>query len=192
MILSTTAYAEPRYTERKSKEDERWLWDELSKYSPSDVVTAGVLSFFWRESQYRSDAVAGWATSQKAYGIDYCKRITEKTDEGFVDGSSRDYFIRKVRWHGGYGLGQWFRMDYVEDLYDFAMEYGTSIGDAQMQVEFVFYSMQKDEELWDRLLRCKDPEKAGRLMAIYYDGSLKSVDYMGYKAKKLYEKYGGD
>lgn len=60
LFLPTQAFA--TITERKSKDSERFLWDELSMHSPSDVVTAGVLSYFWRESQYKSDSVTGWAT----------------------------------------------------------------------------------------------------------------------------------
>jgi hypothetical protein len=86
-------------------EDEAWLWDELSQHSPSDVVTAAVLSYFWRESQYRSDAVAGWGMSLAGYGVDLCETVTAKTDAGLSDGSSRSWFIKKARRHGGYGLG---------------------------------------------------------------------------------------
>ena len=188
LLLITPAHAE-RVTERKSVEDEAWLWDALSQHSPSDVVTAAVLSYFWRESQYRSDAVAGWGNSLAGYGIDLCETVTEKTDAGLSDGSSRDWFIKKARRHGGYGLGQWYRASYVEDLYDFAREWGTSIGDAEMQCAFVFHSLERKEDIWKRLKRCKDPEKAGRLVAIYYDGTRTGVEYIGYKAGRLYDKY---
>ena len=187
-MLITPAYAE-RVTERKSMEDEAWLWDELSQHSPSDVVTAAVLSYFWRESQYSSDAVAGWGMSLAGYGIDLCETVTERADAGLADGSSRDWFIKKARRHGGYGLGQWYRTSYVEDLYDFAQSWGTSIGDAEMQCAFVFHSLKQDKVLWKRLNRCKDPEKAGRLIAIYYDGSQTAAPYIGYKAGRLYDKY---
>ena len=98
LLAGTAAFAdEPVFTERKGKGVEAWLWEELSQYSPSDVVTAGVLSYFWRESQYRSDAVAGWGSSLAGYGIDLCETVTEETDKGLEDGSSRSYFIRKAR-----------------------------------------------------------------------------------------------
>ena len=140
LLLTTTASA--TYTERKGNGAERFLWDELSKNSPSDYVTAAVLSYFWRESQYRSDAVAGWASSLHGYGVDLCKTITEKTDKGLSDGSSREWFIKQVRKHGGYGLGQWYRTSYLEDLYDYARESGESIGSAEMQCGFVIHSLK--------------------------------------------------
>ena len=187
LLLTTTA--EATVTERKGRGAEQFLWDELSQHSPSDVITAAVLSYFWRESQYRSDAVAGWATSMHGYGVDLCAKITSRTDRGLEDGSSRDYFIRKARKHGGYGLGQWYRKDFLEDLYDFAQESGESIGSAEMQCEFIFHSLKQDKDLWHRLKRCDDPEKAGRLIAIYYEGSPSAAPYVGYKAKQFYNKY---
>ncbi len=190
LLAGTAAFAdEPVFTERKGKGVEAWLWEELSQYSPSDVVTAGVLSYFWRESQYRSDAVAGWASSLAGYGIDLCETVTEETDKGLDDGSSRSYFIRKARRYGGYGLGQWRNSDYLGDLYDFAQDYGTSVGDAKMQCAYIFESLRDNRKLWKKLRRCLDPERAGRLIAIYYDGSQSGAPYMGYKAGRLYEKY---
>ena len=189
LLLTTTASAEPVITERKGEGVERFLWDELSVWSPTDQITAAVLAYFWRESQYRSDAVAGWGNSLAGYGIDLCEEVTSRTDKGLADGSSRDYFIRKARKHGGYGLGQWYRKDFLEDLYDFAQESGESIGSAEMQCAFVFHSLKQDKDLWRRLKRCDDPEKAGRLVAIYYEGSPSAAPYVGYKAKQFYDKY---
>lgn len=192
LILGSTAAGgeEPFYTERKK--NEAWLWEELSEHSPSEAVTAGVLSYFWRESQYRSDSVSGWATVLNEQGRDLCGEILRKTDRGLEDGSSRKWFVTTVRSCGGYGLGQWHSITYLRDLYDFAQDYGTSIGDARMQCAFVFHSLEQNKKLWKKLKRCTDPERAGRLIAIYYDGTQDGAEYMGYKAGRLWEKYGGE
>lgn len=190
LLLTTTASA--TYTERKGDGAEELLWEELSKHSPSDYVTAAVLSYFWRESQFRSDAVAGWASSLHGYGIDLCKKVTNKTDKGLKDGSSRDYFVKACQKYGGYGLGQWQSEKKVMALYTFAQDYEGSIGDAELQCAFVMDNLKNDyPDLWKRLKRCDDAEQAGRLIAIYYDGSPTAADYIGWKAAKFYEKYGG-
>ena len=187
---SSVAFADDAvFTERKNTDHEAWLWEELSQHSPNDIVTAGILSYFWRESQYRSDAVAGWWRAIAYDGLDLCSMVLEETDEGLSNGSSEDYFISKARTYGGYGLGQWYSMNYLEELYKFARQYGTSIGDAQMQCEFVFMSLQDNEELWEELLKCDDPDWAGRLIAVYYDGTEHGATYMGYTSRILYEKY---
>lgn len=187
MLLITPASAE-HITERKSKADEAWLWTELEKHSPSDYVTAGVLAYFWRESQYQSDAVSGAATIRAEQGWDLCRWVRRKTDKGLEDGSSRQWFVKTVRECGGYGLGQWHSVGYLRDLYRYARKQGTSIADAEMQCGFVFHSLKQDKKLWRRLKKCKDAEKAGRLIAVLYDGS-DSYEYMGQKAARLYEKY---
>ena len=189
-LLLPAAPAEAEHiTERKSKRDEAWLWAELEKHSPNAYVTAGVLSYFWRESQYRSDSVSGWATILAEQGWDLCRSVRKKTDAGLDDGSSRAYFLRIVRECGGYGLGQWYSTGYLEDLYEFSRDFGGSIADAEMQCAFVFHSLRQDRTLWRRLKRCRDAERAGRLIAIFYDGSTAGADYMGRKAALLFEKY---
>lgn len=194
MLSTTVAFAECdgldiRYTEHKSKTDEAWLWHELNRYSPSEYITAGILGYFWRESQYRSDVVAGCYISLKGTGRDLCKEMIEKVDPGLIDGSSKEIFLKLSKKYGGYGLGQWCSHHYLEDLYGFASDYGTSIGDARMQCKFIFLSLQKDEKLWAKLLKCHDAERTGRLIGIYYDGTEHGAPYIGYKAQKLYEKY---
>ena len=192
MLSGVVAFAEggePKFTKRKIMKDEAWLWTELSEHSPNDIVTAAVLSYFWRESQYRSDIVACCYISLYGYVRDLCQEVLDEFDQTLAEGDARKAFVKRIRKYGGYGLGQWCSRAYLEDLYDYACTYGTSLGDARMQCSFIFYSLQKNEELWRMLCKCKDPEKAGRLIGIYYDGTQSGAPYIGYKAKKLYEKY---
>ena len=195
MLSGTIAFAEenelkPKYTERKSEQDEAWLWNELSKHSPNDYITAGVLSYFWRESQYRSDSVTGWATLLAQDNFDLCGYVGEKTNAGLSDGSSRDFFIEAIHSCGGFGLGQWYSIHYLETLYDFASKYGTTIGDARMQCEFIFWSLKQNESLWEDLLACTNARKAGQLIGIFYDGTEDGWHYMGNVANNLYDEYG--
>ena len=178
-------------TKYKSKESEKFLWDTLNKYSPNDYITAGIMGYFWRESNFRSDAVAGWATSQKGYGKDFCKDFTTKVDAGLRDASTKDYFIEKCQnKFGGYGLGQWRSTNYLDEFYDFAQEWNTSISDAEMQCAFIIWSLENQQpELWEKIIHKKNAEKIGKLIAVYYDGTQIGKDYIGYKAQKFYDKY---
>ena len=180
---------EPVFTEYKSEEAEAYIWNELSKHSPSDVITAGIMGYFWREAKMRSDAIAGWGTILATTGKDLCLEVTKRIDEGLADGSSYDYYILYVRTYGGYGLGQWYARHEIEPLYWFAQDYGTSIGDANMQCAFIFESLQENEDLWALLLSQTDPEMAGRFIGRLYDGSEIGYEYMGWKAARYYEKY---
>ena len=52
-------------TQYKNKDSEDFLWEQVNKYSPSQELTAAILGFFWRESYYKSDAIANWSTLDK-------------------------------------------------------------------------------------------------------------------------------
>lgn len=162
----------PVITEHRAEESEEFIWNELSKYSPSEFITAGIMGYFWRESYMRSDAVAGWPTRNLGLKRDICETFTEKVDSGLDDGSSKDYFLEMVQLHyGGYGLGQWLGTGYLEHFYEFVRERDGSIADAVIQCEFIFESIQKNEELWELLLKSDDPGRCGRQIAYMYDGT---------------------
>lgn len=176
-------------TEYKSADSEAWLWDCLSRYSPSDEVTAGIMAYYYRESLWRSDAVAGWAVSQAYSGVDHCKDFTETIDAGLADGSTREEFIMRCHdQYGGYGLGQWSAPHYTAALYDFAREWGTSIADAEMQCAFTVWSMQSIPELWEALLEADAPARAGWLIGILYDGTPAGAESISRMAEVFYER----
>ena len=177
-------------TEYKSEESEQYLWDTLSKYSPSDTITAGILAMFWRESFYRSDATAHWATVLKNAWYDQAADFTATIDAGLADGSTKELFIEKVHYAiGGYGLSMWYSAKLLDQFYDFAQEWGTSISDAEMQCAFAVESMKGYEDLWEELQTIKDPALAGARIGLLYDGSSSGYGYIGSQAKILYEKY---
>lgn len=179
-------------TEYKNEEHAQYLWDELSKYSPSDEVTAGVMGFFMRESQLKSDAVHHWSYwNQSKKIIDICKDFTEEIDAGLEDGSSKETFVCKARYiFGGFGLGQWWAEKYLEHFYDFVQEKGGSIGDADIQCEFIFESMKLNEELWTDITQSTDPFHIGRIIGYRYDGTGElGAETIATYAQKFYERY---
>ena len=152
--------------------DEDEIWGYLSEYAPNDQIAAGVMGFFFRESRLKANSVAGWPA--RNYGIDYdiCEKFVEDVDAGLHDGSTREMFIQTVNIHfGGYGLGQWSNVGYLEHFYDFMSERGGSIGDAKLQCEFIFESMRQNERLWKELLECTKAAQCGRRIGYLYDGT---------------------
>lgn len=170
-IIPSPAHA--TVTEYKSDEDERFLWEELSKYSPSDEITAGIMGYFMRESQLKSDAVHDWNRWNHAKGVtDSCREFVEEIDAGLEDGSSKDIFFYKVQHvFGGFGLGQWYGDEYLEHFYSFVRDRGGSIADAELQCEFIFESLQHNEELWNDITQSNDPFHIGRIIGYAYDGT---------------------
>lgn len=152
--------------------DEEEFWEMLSEYSPNDILTAGVMGFFYRESRLKADSVAGWPARDYGFDTSICETFTKLIDMGLEDGSSRDVFIEAVNIHfGGYGLGQWSNVQYLEHFYDFMKDKGGSIGDARLQCEFIFESLKLNEALWEDLLECTTAFQCGRRIGYKYDGT---------------------
>lgn len=180
----------PVYTEYKSEEAEEYLWNKLSEYSPADHITAGVLGYFKRESELRSDCISNWHTSMAAAGEDVSIIFTKEIDAGLPDGSTQEQFVHDCKYRfGGYGLGQWSSTQYCEDLYELARLRGKSIGDADVQCEFIFLSMEKNEYLWKCLHETDSPTRAGELIALLYDGSKDAMGHTATMATYYYDKY---
>lgn len=176
----------------KSEKSEELVWNELSKYSPSDAVTAGIMGYFYRESQMRSDAIAGWPGRNYAKGItDICSEFVEKIDAGLEDGSTKDEFIEKVNIHyGGFGLGQWSDPKYLGHFYEFVQESGGSIADAEVQCAFIFESMQQNERLWTEIQELDDAYRVGRRIGYLYDGTGElGAETIASFAKMYYERF---
>ena len=151
------------------------------------------MGYFWRESFFRSDATAGW-TANPVYnahnGNLSPEEFTRMIDAGLADGSTREEFIQVVsRDRGGYGLGQWQSPDYVGALYDFAREWGSSIGDAEMQCAFTVGHIRENEELWQKLCSTDDPYKAGLYIGVLYDGTTTGYQYIAASSKILFDRY---
>ena len=190
-ILAWADVEEAVITKHKDPEAEEFIWNELSKHSPSDYITAAIMGYFWRESYMRSNAVAGWPTRNLGRKSDICDDFTAEVDAGLEDGSSKDYFIEMTHVHyGGYGLGQWMAKRYLEHFYDFVKERGGSIGDAVTQCEFIFESLQKNEALWEMLLKTESAELCGRQIGYLYDGTgCDGANTIGCRAKVYYKMF---
>lgn len=182
---------EPVITEYDSEESEDYIWEQLSLYSPNDEITAGIMGYFYRESKMRSDSVAGWPERNLWQETDICEDFTKLVDDGLHDGSSKEYFKEMTRVHyGGYGLGQWSADCYLDHYYEFVREREGSIADAALQCEFIFESLQENEELWEELLKCTTAYQTGRRIALYYDGtSHESAEGIAHFAAQYHKTY---
>lgn len=177
-----------RQTLYKDAESEDFLWETLNQYAPTPELAAAILGFFWRESYYKSNAIAHWATMDKRHDQDNSAIFTEKVDAGLVDGSTKEYFVDQVHNQiGGYGLGQWHAYTYLNAFYDFAQEWGTSIADAEMQCAFTVWSVQNQCDKHIKDLDTHSVLKASKWMAYVYDGSKTAEGVIYQKAKTIYK-----
>ena len=163
-------------TECKSEESEKFIWDTLVELLDGNKkIAAGVMGYFWRESGLKSNAIPRWFNNDWGTDRDSSAEYTAIIDAGLADGSTKELFLNKDNKRcGGYGLGQWFQQHYLEELYNYAQEQGTSIGDARMQCEFMVWSLEhQTPKLWEDLQA--HPEysafQTGRRIGYLYDGA---------------------
>lgn len=171
--------------------DEEEFWNLISELSPSDLITAGVMGFFYRESRLKPDSVAGWPERNFGLPYDICEHFTQKIDAGLKDGSTKEYFIKQVNIHlGGYGLGQWSEVGYLERFYDYMREHTDTIADIEAQCEFTLLSMQENERLWKELSECTTALQTGRRIGGLYDGaSMEGIETIASFSDYYYRRF---
>ena len=170
-------------SEFNAAESEDALWKILQANAPNDYVAAGILGFFWRESVYKSDCVAHWATDMAYAGEDPGAEFTEK-----LDSADKDEFVAMIRAEGGYGLGQWYSRKHLESLYDFCKEYGSSFSDARMQCLFTIHGCVDDPDVWNYLKDAKNAHDAGHIIAYLYDGTKSGSGTIAARAALIYKE----
>lgn len=189
--IPINATNEYKITEYKNEDSEEWLWNTLNKYTENEYITAGIMGYYWRESFFKSNAIAGWSYTMHQIGEDPCIEFQKIIDNGLSDGSTKEIFIPYIHHcNGGFGLGQWSSEHYLEMLYDYAQEWGTSIADAEMQCVFTIDSLKEfHEEIYEILLTETNASTVGKYIATYYDGTNTGIEIIGLKAQYFYNKY---
>lgn len=179
LILAGSIQTPCTVTELKSPASEDYLWEILQEEAPNDYVAAGILGYFWRESFYRSDAVAHWMDHEEGY----CEDFTRKLDE-----ADREEFVELVQASGGYGLGQWYAESHLESLYDFCKGCGTSFADAGMQCRFTVHMCVSDPDVWETLQNAGSALEAGKIVGHLHDGSDTGSETIAAKAAMIYKE----
>ena len=114
------------------------IWERLKGNGFSDVAAAAVMGNMEAESNCISYRLQGDFTS----GFQKSKDYTENVDTGVI---GRDNFINRGPGGGGYGLCQWTYQPRKAGLYDLAKTAGASIGDEEIQIEWLMRELWQDE-----------------------------------------------
>ena len=114
------------------KTNEERIWNFLKAKGLNDCGIAGLMGNLFAESGLRPNNLQN--TYEKKLGY---------SDEGYtnaVDDGSYTNFIRDA---AGYGLAQWTYWTRKRNLLDFAKAAGKSIGDLEMQLEFLWKELSE-------------------------------------------------
>ena len=131
-------------------QDTESIYNYLIGQGLTNAGAAGLMGNIEAESNFLPDSVESWFL----YGDEYRKEYTRKVDSGEI---SRDDFINNGPNGGGYGLVGFTYWTLKRDLYDFAKEKGTSIGDMETQLEFIVKTFKENyKSLYNTLTTSND------------------------------------
>lgn len=114
------------------------------------------------------------------------------SDEAYTKAVDDGSYTNFVNDHYGYGLCQWTFYTRKEALLKYAREHGVSIGDANMQFQFLARELRESYAyVWTILTTTKDPYEAGYVMCEKFErpaGGVTSAQQRGQKAKEIYDR----
>ena len=106
--------------------NEKLIWDKLKSVGFNECATAGIMGNLFAESGCRPDNLQN--TFEKRLGM------TDAEYTAAVDNGTYDNFVHDS---AGYGLAQWTFWSRKQGLINYCKERGTSIGDLNMQLDFL-------------------------------------------------------
>ena len=168
---------------------EEKVWFALKDMGYSDEAAAGAMGNFDRESNFRANNLENDYEGKLGYTDE---SYTEAVDNGSY---SLQRFISDhdiPQCGAGYGLAQWTFYSRKEALYNFAKYKGTSIGDEDMQLEYLINTI-KDSQNTRKHNNWKNsttPEDAATNFCSYYENGTGNEERR-IAARKMYEKWKG-
>lgn len=137
-------------------ETEKAIWNFFTQKGLNQNAVAGIMGNLYVESKLEPKCLTSTALRKKYNNNTY----TQAVDNGKVD------FV-----HGGgaYGLAQWCYWSRKEALQKYAKEQKKSIGDLNMQLEFMWKEMQSYKTMMAVLLAGESVDACGRSVMLKYE-----------------------
>ena len=107
--------------------NEKRIWDFLLERMGNPYGVAGLMGNLYAESALRPNNL------QNTY-----EKKLNMTDDGYTQAVDNGSYTNFVKDAAGYGLAQWTYHTRKQNLLNFAKEKGVSIGDLEMQLEFLW------------------------------------------------------
>ena len=158
------------------------MWEFLSSKGLNDYAVAGIMGNIYAESSFRSNNLQGSYEKKLGY--------TDETYTRAVDDGSYTNFIKDT---AGYGLAQWTYYSRKEDLLEFANSKKKSIGDFEMQLEFLWTELQTYKSMMKQLKAAESVKEASNLILHDYeapaDQSVAAENKRAAYCQTYYDKY---
>lgn len=185
----TTGGTPSSLTGSESKEQ---IWNFLIDSGCTEEGVAAIMGNLLAESGCKSTCVQGdyLQSNPDQYDADY----TAKVDNGEV---SEHDFVNNGPGGSGYGLAQWTDPGRKQRLYTYAKSKGVSIGDLQMQLEYLVTELSTNSyysEIWTLMTTSNDMDRTCDMILMRFESpqekERKIIERRGY-ASEIYNTYKG-
>lgn len=168
-----------------ASDNEKKIWDFLMGKIGNANGVAGLMGNLYAESGLRANNL------QNSY--EKKLNISDKEYTMLVDGDNYPNFVTDK---AGYGLAQWTFWSRKQDLLDFAREQRKSIGDLQMQLDFLWKELQKSYPAVLTVLKSADTvREASDAALLWYERPADQSEAVQVKraeyGEAYYKKYAG-
>lgn len=157
--------------------NEKAIWDYLLSKIDNPFGVAGLMGNLYIESKLNPKCLQSTYAKKLSYTNDtYTKAVDDGMYNNFIHDSA------------GYGLAQWTYWSRKEKLYNFAKSTNSSIGDLNMQLEFLWKELQDYSSVINTLKIATSIEEASNIVLTKYE---KAADQSS-AAKAKRQSYGQD
>lgn len=164
------------------KNNVKHIWDKLYATIKNSYGVAGLMGNLMAESTFNSTSIGKGKSTSPTAGYTVSDSYILAVDSGLI---SRDDFIHDGR---AFGIVQWCYYTRKAALYDYARKVNKSIGDLDMQLDFMLSELQNYKTVWVTLQTAKTVREASDIVMLKYEKPANTGD----TAKNNREKFGLD
>ena len=162
-----------------SKDDEKKLWDVLLTKIGNEYGVAGLMGNLYAESALRSNNLQ--QTYEKSLGF---------TDESYTSAVDDGSYTNFIKDSAGYGLAQWTYWSRKQGLIEYAQSVGKSIGDFEMQMEYLIKELETNHKSTLKALKAAQSVfEASTYVLIHYEAPADQGEAVQAKRASYGEKY---
>lgn len=162
---------------------EKQIWDYLKKKIGNDYGAAGLMGNLYAESGLNPKNLEGIYEKKLGYSDEgYCAAVDNGTYTNFIKDSA------------GWGLAQWTWWTRKQALYEFAKSRNVSIGDCEMQLDFLYKELNTSyKSVLNTLKNAKSVLEASNVVLLKYecpyDQSVAAQNKRASYGQNFYNKY---
>ena len=155
------------------------IWDFLKKAIGNDYGVAGLMGNLEAESGLSSINLENYYESKLHFNdVTYTNAVDSGTYTNFVNDCA------------GYGLAQWTYWSRKEKLYKYCKQCGTSIGDLNMQLEYLIQELQGNyKSVWNTLISATSVKQASDIVMVQFENPADQSDAAKNNRARLGQKW---